>query len=99
MSDDSQDSAPGSLDENRLIAERRAKLTGLRKAGPVFPNDFRRNALAGEIHTAFGEREPEWLEANPTSVRVGGRMMFKRVMGKASFAKLADRTGHIQLFL
>jgi lysyl-tRNA synthetase class 2 len=89
----------GQADENRLIAERRAKLAGLRKAGPVFPNDFRRNALAGEIHTGFGERAAEWLDANPTRVRVGGRMMFKRVMGKASFAKLADRTGQIQLFL
>src|SRR5262245_4535414 len=99
MSDDSEAGAPGAADENRLIGERRAKLAGLRKAGPVFPNDFRRNALAGEIHTAFGERTPEWLDANPSSVRVGGRMMFKRVLGKASFAKLADRTGHIQLFL
>ena len=86
-------------DENKLIAERRAKLAALRAAGPAFPNDFRRDALAGELHTAFGERDDEWLEANPTRVRVGGRMMFKRVMGKASFAKLADRTGQIQLFL
>ena len=94
-----QAAAQGAADENRLIAERRAKLTALRKAGRVFPNDFRRDALAGEIHTGFGERTGEWLEANPTRVRVGGRMMFKRVMGKASFAKLADRTGQIQLFL
>ena len=87
------------VDENKLIGERRAKLAALRAAGGVFPNDFRRNALASDIHTGFGERTTEWLEANPTRVCVGGRMMFKRVMGKASFAKIADRSGQIQLFL
>jgi lysyl-tRNA synthetase, class II len=86
-------------DENPLIAERRAKLAKLRAAGVAFPNDFRRDALAGDLHAAFGERDDDWLVANPTPVKVGGRMMFKRVMGKASFAKLADRTGQIQLFL
>jgi lysyl-tRNA synthetase, class II len=90
-------------EENKLIAERRAKLAQLRgSAGPgggAYPNDFRRDALAGELQAAYGERSGEWLEANPTRVRVGGRLMFKRVMGKASFAKLADRTGQIQLYL
>jgi len=86
-------------DENKLIAERRAKLAQLRAAGPAYPNDFRRDALAGELHTAYGERSAEWLEANPTSVHVGGRLMAKRLMGKASFAHIADRTGQIQLFL
>ncbi len=86
-------------DENPLIAERRAKLAKLRAAGVAFPNDFRRDALAGDLHAAFGERDDDWLVANPTPVKVGGRMMFKRVMGKASFAKIADRTGQIQLFL
>jgi lysyl-tRNA synthetase class 2 len=88
-------------DENRLIAERRAKLAELRGAHPggAFPNDFRRDALAGELQAAYGERSGEWLEANPTRVQVGGRLMFKRVMGKASFAKIADRTGQIQLYL
>jgi lysyl-tRNA synthetase, class II len=87
------------LDENKLIAERRAKLEQLRAAGNAFPNDYRRNALAAQLHSAFGDRPPEWLEANPARVNVGGRMLFKRVMGKASFAKIADRTGQIQLFL
>jgi lysyl-tRNA synthetase, class II len=86
-------------DDNSLIAERRAKLARLRAGGVAFPNDFRRDALAGDLHAAFGERDDEWLVANPTPVKVGGRMMFKRVMGKASFAKIADRTGQIQLFL
>ncbi len=86
-------------DENSLIGERRAKLAKLRAGGAAFPNDFRRDALAGDLHAGFGERDDEWLIANPTAVKVGGRMMFKRVMGKASFAKLQDRTGQIQLFL
>src|SRR5215470_12331795 len=89
-------------DENKLIAERRAKLAELRSdagKGGAFPNDFRRDALAGELHAAYGEKAGEWLEANPARVQVGGRMLFKRIMGKASFAKIADRTGQIQLFL
>src|SRR5262249_25758282 len=94
-------------DENKLIAARRAKLAELRRgagpdappAGGAFPNDFRRDALAGQLHSSFGERDAQWLDANPTHVRVGGRLMFKRVMGKASFAKIGDRTGQIQLYL
>src|SRR5581483_9000414 len=91
--------APAAADENKLSAERRAKLGALREAGQAFPNDYRRDALAGELHAAFADRDDAWLEANPTRVHVGGRMMFKRVMGKASFAKIADRTGLIQLFV
>ena len=92
------------VDENKLIAERRAKLAAIREAAKqagaaAFPNDYRRNVLAAQIHDAFGERDGAWLEANPTPVQVGGRMLFKRIMGKASFAKIADRTGQIQLFL
>ena len=87
-------------DENHLIAERRAKLAALRAQGlPAYPNDFRRDALAADLLATYAERDAAWLEANPVRVRVGGRMMFQRVMGKASFAKLADRSGAIQLFL
>jgi lysyl-tRNA synthetase class 2 len=84
---------------NHLIAERRAKLERLRERGNPFPNDFRRDATAEELHLAYGDRAAEWLEAHPTRVAVAGRMLFKRVMGKASFAKLQDRSGQIQLFL
>ena len=90
---------PVAVDENKLIAERRSKLEQLRKDGQAFPNDYRRDALAAELHAAFGDRDTEWLEANPARVQVGGRMLFRRVMGKASFAKISDRTGQIQLFL
>jgi lysyl-tRNA synthetase class 2 len=97
VSDDPNKNEP--IDENKLIAERRAKLAAVRAAGVAFPNDFRRDALAADLLAAYGERDAAWLEANPVRVHVGGRMMFKRVMGKASFAKLADRSGSIQLFL
>src|SRR6202162_467860 len=86
-------------DENHLIAERRAKLAKLRERGTPFPNDFRRDALAADILTAYGEKTTEALEATPLRVRVAGRMRAKRVMGKASFAKLEDSSGAIQVFL
>jgi lysyl-tRNA synthetase, class II len=95
----SANGAEDGADENKLIAERRAKLAALRAPGPAFPNDLRRDALAAQLHHGFGERSGEWLDANPTHVTVGGRLMFKRVMGKASFGKIADRTGQIQLYL
>jgi lysyl-tRNA synthetase class 2 len=87
------------VDENKLIAERRAKLEKLRAAGAAFPNDFRRDALADQLLTAYNERPSEWFDTHSVPVKVGGRMMVKRIMGKASFAKLMDRTGQIQLFL
>jgi lysyl-tRNA synthetase class 2 len=90
---------PKNADENKLIAERRAKLAKERARGVAYPNDFRRDALAGDLLATFGERPAEWFDANAQSVKVGGRMMFKRLMGKASFAKLQDRTGQIQIFL
>ena len=86
-------------DENKLIAERRAKLAALRATGIAFPNDFRRDAHAAELLQTYAERDAAWLEANPVRVHVGGRMMFKRVMGRASFAKIQDVSGQIQLFL
>jgi lysyl-tRNA synthetase class 2 len=86
-------------DDNALIAERRAKLARLRDGGIAYPNDFRRDALAADLHATWGERNDEWLTANPVRVRVAGRMMFKRVMGKASFAKLQDTSGQIQAYL
>jgi lysyl-tRNA synthetase, class II len=87
------------LDENALVAERRAKLARLREAGTPFPNDFRRDALAADLHATYENRSDEWLTAHPLRVRVAGRMMFKRVMGKASFAKLQDASGQIQAYL
>jgi lysyl-tRNA synthetase class 2 len=92
-------SANDESSENHLIAERRGKLARLRARGAAYPNDFRRDATAEELHLGYGDRTPEWLEAHPTRATVAGRMMFKRLMGKASFAKLKDHSGLIQLFL
>lgn len=87
------------LDENKLIAERRSKLQAMRDEGNAFPNDFRRNAVAAEIHAEYGELSNEELEAKDIKVAVAGRMMLKRVMGKASFATLQDMSGQIQLYV
>src|ERR1700736_6174040 len=85
-------------DENHLIAERRAKLAKLRERGIAFPNDYRRDALAADILTAYGEKSAETLEAAAVRVRVAGRMRAKRVMGKASFVKLEDSSGGVRIF-
>ena len=86
-------------DENKLIAERRGKLDALREQGNPFPNDFRRNATAGELHQTFHAHDNDALAGEKIEVSVAGRMMAKRVMGKASFVKLQDRSGQIQLRL
>jgi lysyl-tRNA synthetase class 2 len=85
--------------ENKLIAERRKKLDHLREAGNAFPNDFRRDAIAGSLHAAYNAHSAETLAEEAVRVSVSGRMMVKRVMGKSSFVKLQDRSGQIQLFL
>jgi lysyl-tRNA synthetase class 2 len=85
--------------ENRLVAERRAKLARLREAGNAYPNDFRRDALADELLAAYDAHSPESLAAEPVTVSVAGRLMAKRVMGGTSFVKLQDRSGQIQLML
>lgn len=87
------------LDENKLIAQRREKLNKLRASGEAFPNDFRRNSMSGELHAEYDEVDAETLEQRGLRVRVAGRMMLKRVMGKASFAQLLDMSGRIQLYL
>lgn len=86
-------------DENRLIAERRAKLADWRAAGQAFPNDFRRENTAGRVDELYGEKTREELEALPVQVKLAGRIMLKRVMGKASFATIQDLSGRIQVFI
>jgi lysyl-tRNA synthetase class 2 len=90
------------VDENGLIAERRAKLGALRAQGVAYPNDFRRHDFAGDLQTEFADAErwsAEALEAEGRSLRLAGRLLAKRVMGKASFVQLQDESGRIQLFL
>ncbi len=94
---DSTDNLP--IDENRLIAERREKLRGLRANGIAFPNDFHPDAFAGDLQSEFDGRDAVAVEAAAKRVRVAGRLMAKRIMGKASFVQVQDMTGHLQLFL
>jgi len=80
-------------------AERRAKLAELRARGVAFPNDFRREHLAADLHRAYGAATRAELEGRPLRVTVAGRIMLKRVMGKASFATLQDMSGRIQIYV
>ncbi|ACO75407.1 Syk [Laribacter hongkongensis HLHK9] len=87
-------------DENQIMAERRQKLTEIRTSkGIAFPNDFRRQHLAAPLHAQYDATDKEALEAQPVEVVVAGRMMLKRVMGKASFATVQDSSGRIQFYI
>jgi lysyl-tRNA synthetase class 2 len=99
-----QTPAAAPADENQLIAERREKLKALREAqkqgkGVAFPNDFKPTDQAAQLHASHGGTDPDVLAAQGTTARVAGRMMLKRVMGKASFATLQDATERIQLYV
>ncbi len=86
-------------DDNKLIAERRAKLTALREAGNPFINDFKPTHLAQDVINDFDGFSKEELEEKNIEVSIAGRMMLKRVMGKASFAHVQDSSAQIQLFV
>jgi lysyl-tRNA synthetase class 2 len=99
--------APAPEDENQLIAERREKLKAMRQAqadgkGVAFPNDYKPEHHAANLHQAHGNKAAEELNSEgvaKTTAKVAGRMMLKRVMGKASFATLQDATGRIQVYV
>ena len=86
-------------DEHKLIVQRREKLDALRKGGQAYPNDFRRDSLADDLHKTHAESDKETLESVSIHVNVAGRMMTRRVMGKASFAHIQDMSGKIQLYV
>jgi lysyl-tRNA synthetase class 2 len=89
-------------DENHLVAERRAKLSALRTQGIAFPNDFRRVDHAGDLQDEFADADrwtSEALEGEGRRVAMAGRLLAKRVMGKAAFGTIQDVSGRIQLFL
>lgn len=86
-------------EDNKLIAQRRDKLAQLRERGNPFPNDFRRDAVVGELHAKYGELDADALEERGLRVKVAGRLMTRRVMGKASFAHIKDMSGRMQLFV
>ena len=92
------------VDENKLIAERREKLTELRKSSAasgvaVFPNDFKPTHHAQSLHSTYAAMQGEELQKTNIQVKVAGRMMLKRVMGKASFATLQDASARIQIYI
>mgnify|MGYP000609560846 FL=1 len=86
-------------EEHRLIAERRRKLDEWRARGEAFPNDFRPRDRAGDLQQRCADWDAGRLEAEAVRVSIAGRMVLKRVMGKASFATLRDMSGDIQLFI
>ena len=95
---------PPPSDENQLLAERREKLKALREAqrqgkGVAFPNDFKPAHHAADLLAHHGEKTPELLAREDMSASIAGRMMLKRVMGKASFATLQDSTGRFQIYV
>jgi lysyl-tRNA synthetase class 2 len=94
MTTEIQDQAAQPADENKIIAERRAKLAAIRAKGIAFPNDFRPQHQAAALAEQYGGKTREELEANPVAVVVAGRMMLKREAGKkAAFATLQDSSG------
>ncbi len=99
MNDKTTPATETPTDENQIIAERRQKLAELRLAGGAFPNDFRRSDLAGDLHATWDGEGNETLEPKAVAVAVAGRMMLKRVMGKACFATLQDMSGRVQLYV
>ncbi len=97
MTDQNNGTIAAVHDDNQLVAERREKLRQWRESGNAYPNDFQRENLAAKLVEHFDPKTPEELEAMPISVSVAGRIMLKRVMGKASFLTIQDVSGRIQL--
>ena len=93
MNDDSR------INENDLIAQRRAELQKLRDAGWNYPNHFRRDALAASLLADHGGKEQAELDHKNVRVKIAGRMMTRRVMGKAAFAHLQDMSGRMQIYV
>jgi lysyl-tRNA synthetase class 2 len=87
------------LEEHEIIAQRRAKLAAIRDAGNAFPNDFRPENTAQSIHLFYGEKSREELQETGIKVVVAGRVVLRRLMGKASFVTLQDTSGRIQLYV
>ena len=87
------------ISQNELLALRRAKLDDLRSKGNAFPNNFKRDVLAEELHASYDSLEKEKLDKKGVQVSVAGRVMLQRIMGKASFITIQDLTGKIQAYI
>lgn len=99
MSEQHAQGADAVVDLNNELKTRREKLANLREQGIAFPNDFRRDHTSDQLHAEFDGKENEELEALNIEVAVAGRMMTRRIMGKASFVTLQDVGGRIQLYV
>lgn len=99
MSEQKPQVAEQAQELNSELQARREKLATLREKGIAFPNDFRREHLSDQLHAEYGSKENEELEALNIEVTVAGRMMTRRIMGKASFVTLQDVGGRIQLYV
>src|SRR5256712_3241967 len=86
-------------EENKIVAERREKLAKLRAAGVAYPNDFTRTHMTQQLDAAHGEKSKEQLEQEPAQATIAGRLMLKRVMGKASFGVVQDHAGRLQIYV
>lgn len=87
------------IDTNELIEQRRAKLSAWREAGHAFPTHFRRDAVAADLFAAHQDKDEAVLHDHPIHVKVAGRMVLRRLMGKASFTHIQDMSGRIQLYV
>jgi lysyl-tRNA synthetase class 2 len=99
MSEQQPQSAEPALDLNNELQSRREKLAALRQSGIAFPNDFRRDSTSDQLHAEYDSKENQDLEPLGVEVTVAGRMMTRRIMGKASFVTLQDVGGRIQLYV
>ncbi|MGO1237448.1 MAG: OB-fold nucleic acid binding domain-containing protein, partial [Hafnia alvei] len=99
MSEQQSQGAEQALDLNNEMQSRREKLAALRKEGIAFPNDFRRDATSDKLHSLYDEKDKAELEDLNIEVSVAGRMMTRRIMGKAAFVTLQDMGGRIQLYV
>ncbi len=98
MTNDSKDTP--NIDENELIRQRREKLAAWRDNTQAYPNTFKPSDLAADLQSQYGDFEKEELEEKQVSVAIAGRMMTRRIMGKASFAHLQDRSGEkVQIYV
>jgi lysyl-tRNA synthetase class 2 len=87
------------IDENHIIAERREKLNNIRKKANAYPNSFKPQNSAVKIHSQYDGLNHDELLTQAIHVSVAGRMMLKRIMGKASFATLQDGQSKIQIYI
>ncbi len=86
-------------EEHDLIGQRRQKLAEWREKAQAYPNDFHRNALAKQLHTEFEQLDHNALEVLQKEVKIAGRIMLRRLMGKASFCHIQDMSGRIQIYI